>query len=740
MTQNQFATRYARNPNILILFVAAVLCITLATFAGQPPASPKNPVTDTYHGVTIVDDYRWLEDWSNPNVKSWSEAQNAHARSVLDALPNVEQIRARVTEILSAQSVSYGALHFSKGKLFAMKRQPPKQQPFLVVMTSLEEPSKATVLVDPNAMNQKGTTAIDWYEPSPDGKLVAVSLSEGGSEAGDVHIFEVATGRQVHEVIPHAQNGTAGGSLAWTPDSKGFFYTRYPRGTERPDSDHEFYMQVYFHALGSPTREDRYEIGQDFPKIAEIVLECSKNGLVLASVQKGDGGEFQHYLRTTDSKWTQLDTYQDRVVQAVLGETKTGASTPIYLVSRKDAPKGKLLKLEVKENGAPLADALAKASTVVPETKDTLVSAFGSDTGNIVATQERLYLTYQLGGPSEVRVFDAKGRRVKGPRQFPIGSVGGIATTGHRDDVVFLNTSYVEAPAWFAFDPKRGTTTKTALSQPAPVDFSDSEVVREMATSKDGTQVPVNIVRKKGIKLDGTHPCLLTAYGGYGINMTPSFRPANRVLLDQGVIFAQANIRGGGEFGEDWHHQGNLTHKQNVFDDFFAAAQHLVKAKYTNPQRLAIQGGSNGGLLMGATLTQHPDLCRCVISHVGIYDMLRVELSANGAFNIPEFGTVKDETQFKALYAYSPYHHVSTGVKYPPVLLLTGANDPRVDPMQSRKMTARLQEVGATCLLRTSANSGHGMGSSLSQRIEEAVDVNAFLFTQLGVAYRAAQK
>jgi prolyl oligopeptidase len=229
-------------------------------------------------------------------------------------------------------------------------------------------------------------------------------------------------------------------------------------------------------------------------------------------------------------------------------------------------------------------------------------------------------------------------------------------------------------------------------------------------------------------------------YGGYGINRTPGFRSALRVLVEQGVVWAEANLRGGAEFGDEWHRQGNLTRKQNVFDDFAAACRHLIAAGYTRPEKLAIEGGSNGGLLMGATLTQNPGLMRCVVSHVGIYDMLRVELSSNGAFNIPEFGTVKDEAQFKALYAYSPYHHVRDGEKYPAVLFLTGANDPRVDPLQSRKMTARLQAAGATCLLRTSANSGHGIGNSLRQSIEQAVDVDAFLFSQLGVAYQPVKK
>ena len=706
-----------------------------SALASPPPATPVRPVTDTYHGVSVPDPYRWLEDWNDPAVKTWSTAQNAYARGILDNLPHVAEIRARVTEIVGAQSVSYFSLNFAGGRLFAIKRQPPKQQPFLVVMDSPDHPEAAQVLVDPNALNPKGTTAIDWFMPSQDGKLVAVSLSEGGSEAGDVHVFDAGTGQQVFEVIPHAQNGTAGGSLAWTPDAKAFYYTRYPRGAERPEADHEFYMQVYRHILGTPTEQDTYELGKDFPKIAEIEVKSTAEGVVLASMQKGDGGEFQHYVRTLDGRWTQLTRYEDAAVLAELGPSPDGRTTPIYLISRQDAPHGKLLRLLVENRTA--GASLAQASVVIPAGADTLVSDFEEDTGSLVATTDRLYAVYEVGGPSELRVFDLAGRPVAAPRQFAIGSVDSVVPTSPQGDaVLFLDSSYIDCPSWLAFDPAPGSTLKTAISQKAPVDYSDCEVVREFAVSKDGTKVPVNIVRKKGLALDGSHPCVVTGYGGYGINISPAFSSANRVLIEQGVVFAEANIRGGGEYGEEWHRQGNLTHKQNVFDDFYAAAQHLIDAGYTVSDKLAISGGSNGGLLMGATLVQHPTLAHCVVSHVGIYDMLRVEVSANGAFNVTEFGTVADEAQFQALYAYSPYHHVMEGTKYPDVLFLTGANDPRVDPMQSRKMTARLQAVGANCLLRTTADSGHGIGSSLGERIEQAVDVDSFLFSELGVDYQ----
>jgi prolyl oligopeptidase len=358
----------------------------------------------------------------------------------------------------------------------------------------------------------------------------------------------------------------------------------------------------------------------------------------------------------------------------------------------------------------------------------------------MLATADRLFVTYQAGGPSELRVFGLDGTEAPAqPRQLPVSVIGGLVPMG--DAVLFANASYTTPPGWYRFNPATGETAKTGLYTGAIVNFDDCEVVREFASSKDGTKVPVNIIKPRGIRLDGSHPLILNGYGGYGVNINPRFRALDRAFLEQGVIWAIANIRGGGEFGEEWHLQGNLTKKQNVFDDFAAVARHLIDRGYTSPQRLGIIGGSNGGLLMGATFTQNPTLAKAVVSSVGIYDMLRVELSPNGAFNVPEFGTVKDEAQFKALHAYSPYHHVKDGTAYPSILFLTGANDPRVDPMHSRKMTARLQAAspGTRTLLRTSMDSGHGLDTSLDEQIAQQTDVLAFFFHELGVAYRSVE-
>jgi prolyl oligopeptidase len=695
----------------------ALAVILLATsLLAQPPVAPKKPVIDTYHGVAITDDYRWLENASDPAVKSWSDAENLVTRKYLDAQPARAAAYEELKRLYSLQSVRYSALSYHGGTMFAMKTQPPKEQPFLVILKSADDPASERVIVDPNQIDAKGGTEIDFYQPSLDGRYVAVSLSKGGSESGDVHIYEVASGRALPDLIPRVNGGTAGGSLAWNADGSGFYYTRYPHAGERAAADLDFYQQVYFHKLGAKPEQDAYSLGKDFPRIAEIQLETSEDGkYVVARLANGDGGDFAHYLLGPSATWTQITRFSDEVSVAEFGLDKN-----LYLLSRQGAPMGKIVRVPLSKPN------LADARTVVPESKVAIQ--------DVVATTSHLYVTDQIGGPSEVRVFDLDGKSRGAVPLPPVSSVRGVVRT--KGDEILVNTStYLTPPAWFRFDAASGKINPTALKEKGAADFSDCEVVREFATSKDGTKVPINIVQRKGTRRDGNNPVVLYGYGGYGINLEPSYNLSLRPLLDHGVIYVYANLRGGGEFGEAWHRAWMLTKKQNVFDDFAACAQRLIELHYTTPARLAIEGGSNGGLLMGAALTQHPDLFRAVVAHVGIYDMLRVETQPNGAFNVTEFGTVKEGDHYKALYAYSPYHHVKDGTQYPAVLFLTGANDPRVDPSHSRKMTARLQASGTKrpVLLRTTNSAGHGIGTALSERIAQQADVTAFLFDQLGV-------
>lgn len=705
---------------LLLLGVTVLVLGTMPAGATELPAAPvakEKPVVDEYHGVKVTDDYQWLENDDDSAVKSWSDAENKRTRAYLDGVADHTAITQQLTEWYKETSPNYFSLIARPGVIFALKFAPPKQQPMLVRLASAEDSKSEKVIVDPNKIDAKGTTAIDWYEPSLDGKKVAVSISKGGSEDGTLHFYDAEAGKELGDTIPHVQYPTAGGSAAWDGDGSGVYYTRFPRKGERPEADLNFYQQVYFHKLGTPESRDAYAIGKEFPRIAEIALESSEDGKhVLASVANGDGGDFAFYLLGPDGAWQQIAQFSDQIKQARLG--RDGA---IYLLSRAGAPRGKVLRLPLE------TPELGKATEIVPASEAVI--------DKLVPTKDALYVGDLLGGPSQIRRFDLHG---KNGVTIPVADISNVQEMAALDDgsLLFKDMSYVAPAAWFHLPSEKTEPIKTALVSTSPVSFDDIEVTREFATSKDGTKVPLNIMRRKGTKLDGSNPTLLYGYGGYSISMSPTFDFTRRLWFNRGGIYVVANIRGGGEFGEEWHKAGNLTHKQNVFDDFAAAAQFLIDQKYTSPEKLALMGGSNGGLLMGALITQHPDLMRAVVSAVGIYDMLRVELAPNGAFNVTEFGTVKDEAQFKALYAYSPYHHVEDGTKYPAVLMLTGANDGRVAPFHSRKMTARLQAANKSAhpiLLRTTTSAGHGIGTALSERIKQQADIFAFLFDQLGM-------
>jgi len=735
-------------PFYLLVFLSALVAYSLAQTPAvpKPPATPKHPVTDEYQGVKVTDDYRWLENWDDPAVKQWSAAENARTREYLDHIPARAAIKERLHQLAAASSASYYDLQFRAGMLFAERYQPPQQQPALVVMRSADDPASAKVIFDPNAASARGSLSVDFYAPSFGGTYIAAALSENGSEDSSAHIFEVASGKELGDIVPRVNFATGGGSIAWKADSSGFYYTRYPQGNERAPEDANFYQQVYFHKLGTDAKEDTYVIGKDFPRIAEILLHASDDGRwLLVAVANGDGGQFAHYLMDSAGKWTQLTHFEDGVVSV-----KFGVDPALYLLSRKDAPRGQILRLPLDELD------LAQAKVVVPQSPGGAEESARASIENFVPAWNHLYVIDIIGGPSRVRVFARKNSERGGGGGAPpvldqvgevplppVSAIGQVVPIG-GGDVLFYTSTYIQPAAWYHFDATSAKATRTALFDTSPVNFDDAEVVRAFATSKDGTRIPLNIIRRKGTKLDGANPTLLYGYGGYGISEKPFFLGSfARLWLDQGGVYVDANLRGGAEYGEEWHAAGNLTHKQNVFDDFLASAQYLIDQKYTSAAHLAILGGSNGGLLMGAALTQRPDLFRAVVSEVGIYDMLRVELDPNGAFNVTEFGTVKDPEQFKALYTYSPYHHVKDGTAYPAIYMPTGENDHRVNPMESRKMIARLQAAsrsGYPILLRTSSAAGHGFGTALDEQIEEEADVFSFLFDQLGIKYAAQNK
>ncbi len=675
--------------------------------------APQIPVTDRFHGVEVSEDYRWLEDAGAEETVAWTKAQQHRTQTYFGAIGWRAALRARVEQLLKSDRTAYKQLQSGGSTFFALKVQTPRQQPFLVALTDLDDPGTERVVVDPDVIDPSGETAIDFFVPSPDGQRVAVSLSEHGSEDGSLHVFEVASGKVVGEPIAHVN--LMGGSVAWRHDGSGFWYTRCadPAG---------FRQQVWLRELDD--RPDRLDLAGPFADewIAENFLSASPDGRwVMDRVQKGDGGEWQIFVRdqAAGGSWWQVADVPDQCGYAVLGP---GA---LYLLSVRDAPHGKVLRLPLAEGTT-----VAEAEEIVPA-GDTVIE-------DLAVTDDTVWVVDMDGGPQQVRAFDSRGGALPPVDIPPLSSVSshrdGLSRLG-PDLIAWSRESFTEPATWWVAS--RGEAPRpTGLKTTIPVDLSGYGVTREFATSKDGTRVPLNVIAAPGAPRDGTAPALLTAYGGYGISLTPHFDPDLRLWLEQGGVYVVANIRGGGEYGEEWHHAGRLATKQNCFDDFIACADQLVRSGITSHDRLAIIGGSNGGLLMGAVLTQRPDIARAVIAAVPVMDSLRTETSINGRFNIPEYGTVADPDLFPVLLAYSPYHNVVDGTAYPAVLLTAGEYDARVDAWQAKKMTARLQAATSSdrpVLLRL--QSGGHLAGSLDQAIESTTDWYAFLFDQLGLGY-----
>jgi len=695
------------------------------------PSSRLEVVEEQFHGVTVRDPFRWLEADSDKEVIEWTRAQNTYARRVLDAMPERAIIHERLTKIFNVEgSTDIGFLRLtSNGSLFALRQNPDQQQRVLVVMSEDASPDNARIVADPTKFDASGNTAIDWYEPSHDGKLVAVSMSANGTEMGNLHVIDVETGESVDTVIERVSAATALGDIAWFPNNAGFYYTRYPRVGERAEADMLYHQQLWAHTLGDSVRDDVYVIGADFPRIAEIRANVDPTtGRLLVWVQDGDSGRFALHMRQPSGSWTQFSEFGDGHLQA-----EFGPNNRLYVLSHAGSPRGKIL---VTDAGHP---DLENATEVVPESDGSIANSFYFRySPTMLVSGDHLNIVYDTGGPSELQVFSLDGEPQYRPDTAPVSTVFGLEPAP-GGGIYFCIISYVSDRQWFRFDPTTNSTSYLPISAASSELFDGVSVIRELATSKDGTKIPVNILIPRGIEMDGSNAIVVTGYGGYGMSLRPVPRPSSAFLLEHGVLFAEANLRGGGEFGAEWRKQGNLTNKQNVFDDFAAVLGHLVLRGYANPDRVAIIGASNGGLLMGATMVQNPDLVSAVVSHVGIYDMIRAETGPNGTFNIPEFGTVNDPYQFQALYAYSPFHNVRNDIDYPPILLTTGMNDMRVEPFQSRKFAARLQTArgnGGEVLLRISEDTGHGIGSPLNERINILTDSYAFIFSHLKIPVR----
>ncbi len=688
---------------------------TANTIAAMPPPTPRHDVVETYHGVAVHDPYRWLEDADAPAVKAWIGAQNAYTDKVMGGFTDAKGIAKRVGE-LALTSTERRSPELIGTTLFYLRQTPPQPQAVLVAQAWPEGTAK--VLVDPNSI--EGSPAITGYWPSPDGKIVAYGTAEGGTEETTIRFVVVATGRVLPDALPRAGGSPTPQALVWDADGKGVIYARLPAPGSVPDDQLQFNAALYHHALGTDAARDPLVFGKDLSPVAEYTLLGSANGRHAAALlHYGDGAPDAVYLRSGSGDW-KLALGTEANVRAASGVNQGAAwdGDRLLVIAYQHAPRGKLLAL----------DSTGQPKTLVPQ---------GEWAMHSVAPIKNGFLVTEVRGPDwRVQHYSADGRFV---RTVPLPDsgigVGTIASSAASDHALLAYSGWTIPSRWVTYDGARGTLQTVFEVKPA-ADYSNIVSHRIDATSKDGTQVPVTVLALRGVAPDGARPAILYAYGGYGIATAPRFLGSALAWLERGGVYAVANIRGGGEYGEGWHADGMLAKKQNGFDDFHAAAQALVAAHWTDPAHLGILGGSNGGLLMGAALTQHPADYRAVVSLVGIYDMLRVERWPNGQYNISEYGTLKDEAGFDWLRAYSPLQHVAADTAYPAVLLITGVNDPRVAPWQSRKFAAALQAANTShhpVLLLTRMNEGHGVTASFSQRVGNAAATLAFFAQELGL-------
>ncbi|HJR13071.1 MAG TPA: prolyl oligopeptidase family serine peptidase [Rhodanobacteraceae bacterium] len=688
---------------------------TQHTVPSMAPMTAKHDVVDTYFGTTVHDPYRWLEDADAPAVEQWIAAQNAYTEKVMDGFRDAKTIAKRVGELALTSTQQFDP-EIAGGTLFYMRQTPP--QPQAVLVAQAWPGGKARVLVDPNAAH--GSTAITGYWPSPDGRYVAYGTAEGGNEETTIRFIDVATGNALRDALPHAGGGTTPQALVWDAGGKGVTYVRLPSGVSADQS--QFNAALYHHALGGDAKTDTLEFGQGLSKVAEYTLLGSADGQHAAAlVHAGDGAPDAVYLRSGSGRW-KLALGTEANVRAA-SEINQGAAWDgdrLMVIAYQHAPRGKLLALEA--NG--------KSKVLVPQVQNNWAM-------HSVTPVKGGFLITEVRGPDwRVQQYDANGKFVRTVPLPKTGiAIGTIASSTRSDRALITCSGWTIPTRWMEYNAAGGTLKAVFEVQPA-ADYSKVVAHRMDATSKDGTKVPVTVIAMQGVTPNGARPTILYGYGGFGINTAPRFLGSMLAWLERGGVYAVANIRGGGELGEGWHEAGMLGKKQNVFDDFHAAAQALVQQRWTVPARLGIMGGSNGGLLMGAALTQHPSEYRAVVSLVGIYDMLRVELWPNGQYNISEYGTVTKKSDFDWLRAYSPLQNVKPGTPYPAVLLITGVNDPRVAPWQSRKFAAALQAANTSknpILLLTRMNEGHGVTASFSQRVGNAAAAMGFFAEELGL-------
>ncbi len=688
------------------------------------PFAASRTTTQDYFGMTISDDFGWLENAADPVSRSWILAESAYSRRALEAMPARAALRQRLQALIGSTQNAYSGIVERGGTLFALKTAPPLQRPVLVVLRSLDELAGERIVFDPNEQASDGSLAIDFIRPSPDGRRVAIALSNGSADGDTVRIVDLSTGGQaLPDTLTRVTSAAAGGDLAWSAGGMGLFVTQYPAPGSRPAAEALTTVQVVFHKLGTPAAQDRVELGAGLPRLARVRLESTREGRsVLALVENGRGGDVSLYLKSADANgegaWRRLASEQDGVRDAQFGDDDA-----LWLRSIAHAPRGKVLRLPLSETKNVNWDKVATIAAPLEGAVQRFAVANGT-----------LYLAEGQTGPSRLRLVDVKTKRGSVVTLPASSGIAALVRIG-RNDVVAQVTSYVEPPLWTRVG--GGKVRRTSLVMTSDANFNDSDVVREFATSRDGTPVPVDILRRKGMRLDGHNPVLLTLGGSTGSGTTPDFDATRRVWLDRGGVVAVATLRGGADSGEAWRVDGLRLKKQNAVDDLMACADMLVKRGYTQPTLLAVRARGDGALAAIAAMTQRPDLLRAVVAANGRYDLLRLERDAAGEYDATELGSVKDRAQFDALAVLSPLRAVRDGGKYPAVMLLAGERDGRVNPAQSRKMAARLQQAnpnGRPTLLRTDAWSGQPAQAALADAVEQTADELGFLLHEVVAA------
>jgi prolyl oligopeptidase len=707
----------------LVWTLAFLLLMVAAVYAGDnaqvstpsgPPKAEMRPVEENRYGTKIVDNYRWLEDGTSPETQKWVAEEMAYTRAVLDPLAGRDLIHKRLTELLGIGSI--GVPRIAGRYYFYTRREGLQNQSILYAREDVD--GKDRVLLDVNLLAADGTVALDWFEPSERGKYVAYGTSASGSEISTLHIVETKTGN----LLPDTIERTRAASIAWTLDNSGFYYTRYPKKGDVPEGQERYNRHVFYHLLGTDPETDPpiFGEGRDAEDWPSVSLDNDGRMLLITVSQGWTKTELFLMDLKKGTPPTRITTGKNFLYS---GSVYNGR---VYIVTNEDAPRYRLFMAEAGDYERD------DWKEIIPQTGGVLKNA--SMWGG------KIFAQYELNATSQLKVFDLGGTMLSDLALPAIGTVFGSNGRWDRDEVFYGFQSFTFAPSIYRYDLESRSTSLWAKVDAPSIDPAAYEVEQEWYHSKDGTRVPMFVVHKKGLKKDGHNPTLLTGYGGFNISVTPAFDRAAYLWMEHGGVYAVANLRGGAEFGEDWHRAGMLDKKQNVFDDMIAAAEYLISEKYTDADHLAVQGRSNGGLLMGAMITQRPDLFRAVVCSVPLLDMLRYQDFQIGKLWVPEYGSAENAQQFKWIYAYSPYHHVKAGAEYPAVLFMTADSDSRVDPMHARKMAALMQAEAKNggsrvrpILLRIEGKAGHGAGKPVAKQIEEGTDVYSFLFWQLGV-------